>query len=116
MIYDNFEEHLHLNESKLLKLEHAPAAGACSGACLRHKTFATYEKHFLSAEACLGRYLNTLWHATALHWQCKLDSDDDDDDDDDSDDNDDDNDDGDDKDDDHDEDDGDYIDEDAHIQ
>ena len=33
-IYDIFEELLHLNENKLLKLEHAPAAGACSSSCL----------------------------------------------------------------------------------
>ena len=27
----------YLNENTLLKLEHAPAAGACSGTCLSHK-------------------------------------------------------------------------------
>ena len=62
--------------NKLLKLEHAPAAGACWGACLRHKTFATYdEEHFLSAEACLGRYLkNMLWHATTTDGRLYIDN------------------------------------------
>ena len=54
-----------LNENKLLKLEHAPAAGACSGSCLSHKhlhhtkntvSMLWHATAFLSAEACLGMY------------------------------------------------------------